>query len=196
MRIGIMGGTFDPVHYGHLITAEKVRDSFFMDQVVFVPSGNPPHKKLMDISPAEHRLAMTKLAIDGIKNFSVSSLEIDRKGYSYALDTVNEFLDIYGEMTDLWFITGTDAIAEITSWYRFPELLNKCRFIAASRPGYSENSAVLSDYHDRIVLFEETSLEISSTEIRRRIAAGESVSGMLPSSVLKYILEHKLYHYD
>lgn len=197
-KIGIMGGTFDPIHYGHIITASKVKKSFGLDEVIFVPSGNPPHKKERSITPAEHRLNMVKEAIKGIRGFSVSTMEIDRKGYSYALDTVNEFYRIYGEDTNLYFITGADAIAEIATWYRADELMQKCRFIASARPGYlfDEEHAIAEAYKSRIVLFPETNIAISSSDIRKRIGKGKSVTSMLPEEVERYIKEQHLYQED
>ncbi|MGN1011110.1 MAG: nicotinate-nucleotide adenylyltransferase [Clostridia bacterium] len=200
-KIGIMGGTFDPIHYGHIVTASKVKKSFGLDEVVFVPSGNPPHKKERKITPAEHRLNMVNRAVKSIKGFSVSTMEMDRPGYSYALDTVNGFYRLYGEDTDLYFITGADAIAEIATWHRADELMKKCRFIASARPGYhfDKEHAIAEKYKDRIVLFPETNIAVSSSDIRRRIAQGKSVTSMLPEEVEQYIREHHLYteeHHD
>ena len=200
-KIGIMGGTFDPIHYGHIVTAAKVKKGFGLDEVVFVPSGNPPHKKERVITAAKHRLNMVNLAVEGIRGFSVSTMEIDRKGYSYALDTVNGFYRLYGEDTDLYFITGADAIAEIATWHRADELMAKCRFIASARPGYhfDEEHAIAEKYKDRVVLFPETNIAVSSSEIRQRIAEGRSVTSMLPEKVEDYIREHHLYgkeHHD
>lgn len=200
-KIGIMGGTFDPIHYGHILIAAKVKKSFGLNQVVFVPSGNPPHKKERIITPAEHRLNMVKRAVQDIRGFSVSTIEIDRAGYSYALDTVNDFYRLYGKDTNLYFITGADAIAEIATWHRADELMGKCLFIASARPGYhfDEEHAIAERYKDRIVLFPETNIAISSSEIRRRIAEGKSVTSMLPEEVERYIRDHHLYmkeHHD
>lgn len=193
--IGIMGGTFDPIHLGHIITAEKVKETFCLDEVVFVPSGNPPHKKGREITAAADRLAMVRLAVEGKNGFSVSTMEIDREGYSYALDTVNAFYELYGTDIHLFFITGADAISEIMSWYKAEELLGKCEFIAASRPGYTlvPDKTIPPALQKRIHRFHETALEISSSEIRSRISQGESVSAMIPYEVETYIRDHHLY---
>ena len=194
--IGIMGGTFDPIHNGHIAIAEKVKENYRLDEVVFVPSGNPPHKKERKITSAEHRLAMVNLAIEGIEGFSVSTMEIDRKGYSYALDTVNEFYRIYGNDIDLYFITGADAIAEIATWFKADELMKKCRFIAATRPGYHIDEAyrnVAEKFENRLFLFRETAHEESSSDIRARIEENKDVTSMLPDKVARYIKEHHLY---
>lgn len=194
-KIGIMGGTFDPIHYGHIITASKVLCRYHLDEVVFVPSGNPPHKKNLRITPATDRLAMVEAAIDGHYGFSISTVEIERPGYSYALDTVNYFYEIYGDDIDLYFITGADAISEIATWYRADELMAKCRFIAAARPGYSfeKDDPTVKKYSDRIRIFAETALAISSSEIRCRVAAKEDISKLTPPSVAAYIKKHQLY---
>ena len=195
-RIGIMGGTFDPIHNGHISIAQKVKDSYHLDEVVFVPSGNPPHKKERQITDASHRLAMVKAAISEIEGFTFSTMEMDRKGYSYALDTVNEFYAIYGDDIDLYFITGADAIAEIGTWHRADELMKKCSFIAAARPGYHIDEAyrrIAEKFDHRISLFRETAHEESSSEIRRRIENGEDLGDMLPSAVADYIRTHGLY---
>ena len=163
---------------------------------MFVPSGNPPHKKERRITDASHRLAMVKAAIKDMAGFSFSTMEIDRKGYSYALDTVNEFYEIYGNDIDLYFITGADAIAEIATWHRADELMKKCSFIAAARPGYHIDEAyrnIEEKFENRLFLFEETAHNESSSEIRERIAKGCDVSAMLPQDVEHYIREHGLY---
>lgn len=194
-RIGIMGGTFDPIHFGHLVTAEKVQAAFSLNEVVFVPSGNPPHKKHRLVTEAGHRLAMVKLAVADHPGFSVSSIEIEREGYSYALDTVDEFHRIYGADTALFFITGADAILEIATWHKADELMAKCEFIAATRPGYhfDEEHVLPVAYQNRVHVFRETALAISSSQIRRLIGDDADVSKMLPESVNHYIKTHGLY---
>lgn len=194
-RIGIMGGTFDPIHFGHLVTAEKVQEAFALDEVVFVPSGNPPHKKNRLVTEAAHRLAMVKLAVENHPGFSVSAIEIEREGYSYALDTVDAFHRIYGKDTALFFITGVDAILEIATWHKADELMAKCEFIAAARPGYhfDEDHVLPIAYRERIHVFLETALAISSSRIRRLIKDGGDVAEMLPDNVNGYIKSHGLY---
>lgn len=192
-KIGIMGGVFDPIHNGHLITAEKVREAFQLDTVVFIPSGMPPHKKERKIAASEHRLKMTELAVAGKPYFTVSDMEIRREGYSYALDTVEEFYRIYGDNIDLYFITGTDAAAEIAGWHKADELMAKCRFIAAARPGYGNGTEFPAKYKDRIIPFTETALEISSSAIREKLRKGQDIAAEVPASVAEYIKTHHLY---
>ncbi|MEG1501352.1 MAG: nicotinate-nucleotide adenylyltransferase, partial [Clostridiales bacterium] len=134
-RIGLMGGTFDPIHYGHLVTAEAARYKYLLDEVIFVPSGNPPHKKERRISSADDRLMMSTLATVTNSFFSVSDLEIIRGGYSYTYDTVREFKQLYPH-SEIYFITGADAISEIITWKKVELLFDQCYFIAATRPGF------------------------------------------------------------
>ena len=199
MRIGVMGGTFDPIHLGHLVTAVAVRHRFGLHQVVFVPTGRPPHKKGEDVSSAEHRYVMTFLAVVSNPEFSVSRVEIDRPGYSYTFDTMLTLHEVYGPNCELYFITGADVMRDIHTWHRAEELLTLCHFIAASRPGYT-----LSDYiaqtdmerfrgNGRIQLLEVPAMAISSTDLRRRVRAGEPIRYLVPESVENYIHEHGLY---
>jgi len=199
MRIGVMGGTFDPIHLGHLVTAEAVRHRFGLHQVIFVPTGRPPHKKGEDVSSAEHRYVMTFLAVVGNPEFSVSRVEIDRAGYSYTFDTMLTLGEVYGPDCELYFITGADVMREICTWHRAEELLTLCHFIAASRPGYT-----LSDYmaqadmerfrgSGHIQLLEVPAMAISSTDLRRRVQVGEPIRYLVPEAVENYIHEHGLY---
>jgi nicotinate-nucleotide adenylyltransferase len=197
-RLGIMGGTFDPIHYGHLVTAETSRWKFGLDKVVFMPTGQPPHKPDRIISAAEHRYRMSLLATFNNAYFLVSRLEIDRPGYSYTIDTVKEILRQVGPHVDLFFITGADAVLEILSWKNVQELVELCTFIAANRPGFDLSEPSLSGQQPKSLIqqiktIEVPSLAISSTEIRHRIIAGHSIRYLLPESVEEYIKRHQLY---
>ncbi|ATW25469.1 nicotinate-nucleotide adenylyltransferase [Candidatus Formimonas warabiya] len=196
MAIGIMGGTFDPIHYGHLVTAEAARCGFHLDQVIFVPSGRPPHKKVQDITPTEHRYHMTALAVATNPFFHVSRVELDRPGYSYAVDTVAAFLDQYGQDIDLYFITGADAILEIITWKNVKFLMEQCRFIAATRPGFhlQEANHLPQEFLKKIIFMEVPALAISSTDIRQRVMDKRPIKYLLPEAVEQYILDNKLYH--
>lgn len=193
-RLGIMGGTFDPIHYGHLVTAEAARTRFCLDQVVFVPSGRPPHKEV-GTTDASDRMVMTQMAIVTNPGFSLSDIEARREGYSYSIDTVREFFDIYGPELELFFITGADAILSIPTWKDAADLLNMCTFIAASRPGFdlAELNKLPLAWLERIRLFEIPALAISSTDIRRRVKQGDSIKYLLPEPVEHYILRYGLY---
>ncbi len=197
-RLGIMGGTFDPIHYGHLVTAEAARDQFRLDKVVFVPSGIPPHKKDYMVTDASHRYLMTMLAVATNPFFEVSRVEIDRPGYSYAVDTVRHFCQLYGAETQFFFITGADAIMEILTWKNVDEMLTMTSFIAATRPGFSlAGDDVLNHIppyaRKRIELLEVPALAISSTDIRRRVSCHRSIKYLLPESVEQYIVQNGIY---
>lgn len=188
---GIMGGTFDPIHYGHLVTAEEVRDYFDLEEVVFVPSARPPHKIGQEISDPEHRYLMVVLATVTNPYFRVSRVEIERPGPSYSIDTVRYFKSVWGEDTEIFFITGADAFAQISHWNNPTELLSICTFVAASRPGY--RLCLESALQGRIKVIEVSALAISSSEIRRRVKRGESIKYLLPEAVENYIYKNGLY---
>ncbi|MCL2817184.1 MAG: nicotinate-nucleotide adenylyltransferase [Clostridiales bacterium] len=195
LKIGIMGGTFDPIHFGHLVTAESARCRYGLDKVIFVPSGNPPHKKERQITESAHRMKMCLLATATNGFFEVSPIEAERPGYSYAYDTVCAFGELYGEGSQLFFITGADAIMEILTWKNVGLLMEKCRFIAASRPGFRlDLSNVLEErFLSRVEFLEVPALAISSSDIRRRVRAGESIKYLLPEAAEAYIFENPLY---
>lgn len=198
-RLGLMGGTFDPIHFGHLVTAEAALETFNLDRVLFIPSGNPPHKKDYPVSDAKHRFLMTFLAVATNPYFDISTIEIQRPGYSYAIDTVKEIRQICGNDTEIFFITGADAIMEILTWKNVDKLMELCQFIAATRPG--TNLEELGNFikqlpenlRTRIHVMEIPVLAISSTDIRRRVANGKSIKYLLPESVEQYIMKNKLY---
>ncbi len=194
-RLGIMGGTFDPIHYGHLVTAEAARDCFALDEVVFVPSGRPPHKSRSQPCSPEHRAMMTLLAIITNPHFSLSRIEVDREGYSYAIDTIRSFAEQYGPDTEIFFITGADAILEIAGWYQADELFQLASFIAATRPGFDLQglNRLPEAWRQRIHSFDVPALAISSTDIRRRVAQGVSIRYLLPETVENYIIKEGLY---
>ncbi len=198
-RVGIMGGTFDPIHYGHLVTAEAARSQFGLDEVVFTPAGNPPHKKDYEVTPAEARYLMTVLAINDNPFFKVSRMELDRPGYTYTIDTLKQFSELYGENVQLFFISGADAVLDILTWKDVGDVMQYCTFIAATRPGYPREKItqklceLKKLYGKEVFPMEVTGLDISSTDIRRRIKEGLSVKYLLPDSVEKYIEKNGLY---
>jgi len=196
-RLGIMGGTFDPIHYGHLLMAEEARQAFSLDQVVFVPNGRPAHKKSYLVSSPEDRYAMTLLATDSNHFFTCSRVEIDRPGLSYAIDTVRAFRVLYPDLDALYFITGADAVLEILTWREYDKLVEECRFIAVTRPGFvleRLREIADADFLHQISFLSIPSLEISSTDIRRRVSEGRSVKYLTPDAVEAYIGQHGLYH--
>jgi nicotinate-nucleotide adenylyltransferase len=199
--VGIMGGTFDPIHYGHLVIAEGARVEYDLSEVIFIPSGMPPHKRDQTISNAEDRYRMTMLATQDNPHFSVSRVEIDRPGPSFAVDTIRTMKEMYGPDVDLYFITGADAILQILSWKDVGSLISMCHFVAATRPGYSltwlrEIIARIRERHQSdfsVQYMEVPGLMISSTDIRQRVRSGLPIRYLLPEIVESYIRTHRLY---
>ncbi|MDP3057847.1 MAG: nicotinate-nucleotide adenylyltransferase [bacterium] len=198
-RRGIMGGTFDPIHMGHLVTAEAARHAYALDQVLFVPSGHPPHKEGTKVSSPEHRYLMTFLAIANNPKFHISRIEIDRPGYSYTYDTVVAIKEQYGEGSTIYFITGADGMRDILTWHKIEELLNLCHFVAATRPGFTlENylsQDTLAKFHRRgtIHLLEVPAMAISSSALRHRVRTGLPINYLVPESVQYYVYKNHLY---
>lgn len=189
-----MGGTFNPIHHGHLVAAEIIRDEFKLKEVLFLPSGKPPHKENDEIVSPAHRWIMTMLAITSNARFSASTIEIERGGESYTRDSLLELKKIYGNGTEVYFITGADAIADISTWHRTEDLPKLAKFIAVSRPGYKLDLEKI-DFHFRksTFLMEIPALVISSTDIRNRIRQGKTIKYLVPESVEHYIYKNKLY---
>ncbi|MCD6363876.1 MAG: nicotinate-nucleotide adenylyltransferase [Synergistetes bacterium] len=195
-RIGIMGGTFDPIHYGHLIAAEEARQTFCLDKVIFIPAKIPPHKLGHRISDPEHRYRMVLLATLDNPLFEVSRIEIDRKGVSYSVDTVRELREKLGDEVELFFITGIDIVADLKSWKEPETLLKMCNFIAVSRAGYSLEilkKNLPRNFLSRINIIEIPSPPISSTDIRRRVRHRKTIKYLVPSLVESYIRKAGLY---
>jgi len=193
-RLGIMGGTFNPIHQGHLVAAEIVWDEFGLNEVVFVPSGKPPHKDNNEIASPEHRWMMTVLATIANEHFSTSPIEIHRGGESYTCDTILGLKEIYGKDTQCYFITGADAIAEISTWHKVDDLPKLAKFVAVSRPGYKLNMEKIDPrFRKCTYLVEVPALAISSTEVRRRIKRGQTIKYLVPEAVERYIYKNNLY---
>ena len=195
-RLGIMGGTFDPIHYGHLLMAEEARTAFALDRVLFVPNGRPAHKKIYAVSSPEDRYAMTLLATASNPDFSCSRLELDRPGLSYTIDTLRAVRQMYPELEALYFITGADAVLEILTWHEYDKLASECRFIAVTRPGFMlERLAEVVDkaFLDRVSFLPIPALEISSTDLRRRVRERRGLKYLTPEPVEAYIREQGLY---
>lgn len=198
-RIGVMGGTFDPIHYGHLVAAEVARAEFDLEKVIFIPVGRHPHKKQQKITVPEHRYRMTVLATSSNPGFEVSRIEIDKAGISYSSDTVRNLKKIYGEDSKIYFITGADAVLELLTWHNIKELLKLCEFIAVTRPGFDKKELeqkieeISSNYNAEIKRIEVPLLAISSTDIRDRFRNGKPIKYLLPEAVEEYIGENRLY---
>ncbi|MBR4114011.1 MAG: nicotinate-nucleotide adenylyltransferase, partial [Anaerotignum sp.] len=200
--IAIMGGTFDPIHNGHLVTAEAVRHRFKVDRVVFMPAGQPAHKANKKVTHNEHRYLMTVLATMRNENFEVSRIEIDRPGATYTIDTIEELKKICRPDVRLYFITGADAIHQIMTWKQPERLLTLCDFVAVTRPGYDraklfeDIGEIREKYASRIHYMEVPALAISSSDIREREQKGEPIKYLVPQEVEDYIHKFGLYHDD
>lgn len=192
LRIGIMGGVFDPIHIGHLFTAEEARINFCLDKVIFVPCLNPTHKRNDQVTDVRHRLKMSYLATQSNPYFEVSKIEINRSGPSYTIDTIKDFRSIFGWDAKIFFITGADAFLEIESWFKKEELLEMCQFVAATRPGYDLNK-LHSNFKKVLKIMEIPLLAISSTDIRNRIRNKLSIKYIVLEEVREYIYKNKLY---
>ena len=187
-RIGVMGGTFDPIHHGHLVAASEVAESFGLDEVVFVPTGRPWQKD--EVSPSEDRYLMTVIATASNPRFTVSRVDIDRAGLTYTIDTLRD-LQSRRPDAELFFITGADAIAQILSWREHDELWNLAHFVAVSRPGHVLNIDGLPA--GKVSRLEIPALAISSTDCRERVRRGHPVWYLVPDGVVQYIAKHHLY---
>ncbi|MFT4232747.1 MAG: nicotinate-nucleotide adenylyltransferase [Leucobacter sp.] len=187
-RIGVMGGTFDPIHHGHLVAASEVAQSFGLDEVIFVPTGHPWQKQ--HVSPGEHRYLMTVIATASNPRFTVSRVDVDREGPTYTVDTLRDLRAQFPD-DDLFFISGADAVEQIVSWKDVDQLWDLAHFIAVTRPGHELSLSGLSDEH--VSLLEVPALAISSTDCRERVARGYPVWYLVPDGVVQYIAKHRLY---
>ena len=194
-RLGVMGGTFDPIHFGHLVTAEEALAQFRLDEVVFVPTGRPWMKEHEVVSSSEDRYLMTVIATASNPRFSVSRIEVDREGPTYAVETLRALRDEQGAGTDIFFITGADAVVEILHWKDPDELFELAHFIAATRPGYDLTNldAETLGSPRRVETMHIPALAISSTDVRRRIAEGRPIRYLVPEGVKSYIEKAELY---
>ncbi|MGY5764777.1 nicotinate-nucleotide adenylyltransferase [Brachybacterium sp. DNPG3] len=189
-RIGVMGGTFDPIHHGHLVAASEVQSVFALDEVVFVPTGRPWQKADRSISDAEHRYLMTVVATAANPVFTVSRVDIDRPGATYTIDTLRDLVAHYGD-ADLFFITGADALQSILTWKDNQEIFELAHFIGVTRPGHVLDTSGLPD--DGVTLIEVPAMAISSTDCRTRVGAGAPVWYLVPDGVVQYINKYALY---
>ena len=199
-RLGIMGGTFDPIHIGHLACAEQVRDAFGLDAVVFVPTGTPVFKRDKDVSSAAHRLEMCRLATASNPSFDVSDVEIARGGDTYTVDTLRQLRSHYPANVELYFITGADAMLTIVKWRESAAIAELAHLVAVTRPGYELTDAdkrSIADHADFDVRYLEiTALAISSSDLRKRVAQGRSIRYLTPPEVRAYIYDSGLYRQE
>ena len=214
VRIGILGGTLDPIHFGHLDSALAAREALALDRVVIIPSRIPPHRSTQPIASAYHRFAMAALAVNGVEGLSVSDVELQAPGPSYTANTLMHYREGLGlQASQIFFITGADAFAEIETWRRYPEVLDLAHFVAVSRPGTPVGSLRqqlpalkarmrlprrrsdldVATGKTSIFLVDAPTSDVSSTEIRRRLRSAESLAGLVPDLVERHIHQHGLY---
>ncbi len=198
MKIGVLGGTFDPVHRGHILVAEETRARLNLAEVLFVPAGQPWLKEGSLISAAEHRVQMVRLAIAAYPYCKLSTLEIERAGASYTVDTITALQAQLGAGDELFFIMGWDALAQLPRWREPSRLITMCQLVAVPRPGYpcpdlNSLEAVIPGLSRRLILLEKPEVDIGATEIRSRVARGLSIRHLVPEAVDDYIKKHKLY---
>jgi nicotinate-nucleotide adenylyltransferase len=198
MRIGILGGTFDPVHDGHLAIAGEVKEYLNLNEVRFLPAGQPWMKSDRTITPAVHRVEMLRLALASRPDFKLSTMEIEYEGPSYSVDTLAQMKAGVSEPIDWYFIIGWDNLAKMPQWKEPLRLIQMCFLVAVPRPGYDQpNMKILEKaipgISKKVILMNKPRLDISATEIRKRVAEGTSIAGMVPPAVERYIAEHGLY---
>lgn len=190
-RIGVMGGTFDPIHHGHLVAASEVAHRFALDQIVFAPTGQPWHKSAAPGASPEDRYLMTVLATSGDARFEVTRVDVERPGPTYTIDTLTDLRRALPEATECFFITGADALQEISSWHRTDDLVAMAHLIGVTRPGHALQAPNLPA--DRWTLLEIPAMAISSTDIRRRVRQGAPIEYLVPWSVAAFIAKRGLY---
>ncbi len=198
MKIGVLGGTFDPIHKGHIVVAEEVRARLDLAEVLFVPAGQPWLKADNDILAAEHRVQMVRLAIAGVSYFKLSTVEIDRDGPTYTVDTIVELQAQFGAGDELFFILGWDNLAQLPQWREPVRLVEMCHLVAVPRPDYSlpdlkPLEAVIPGLAQSLILLDKPEVDINATVIRDRVIQGLSIDHLVPEPVAAYIRQHQLY---
>lgn len=192
-RVGVMGGTFDPIHNGHLVAASEVADLFALDEVVFVPTGQPWQKEDREVTAVEHRYLMTVIATAANPRFTVSRVDIDRPGPTYTVDTLQDLHKHYPQ-AELYFITGADALAKILTWRDWEKMFDYAHFVGVTRPGYTLGNEVLPEkFQKSVSLLEIPAMAISSSDCRERAARRRPVWYLVPDGVVQYIAKHRLY---
>jgi len=193
-RLGVMGGTFDPIHHGHLVAASEVASRFDLDEVVFVPTGQPWQKADRQVSAAEDRYLMTVIATASNPRFSVSRVDIDRPGVTYTVDTLTDVRAERGEDVDLFFITGADALTQILTWHKVEKLFDLAHFVGCTRPGVDLDTTVIDQLpEERVTVLEIPALAISSTTCRTRVLEQDPIWYLVPDGIVQYIAKRGLY---
>lgn len=196
-KIGVIGGTFDPIHYGHLAAAEEARARVGLDKVTFVVARLPPHKLDEEVTPVQHRLAMVRLGIASNPFFEISTVDMERPGPSYTVDTISMLREQWGEDSQVFFIMGLDSLAEMPTWHQPERLIQLCRLVAVTRPGIEVDLPALErlipGLSARLEIIDMPEVEISSSDLRRRVREGLPIKYQVPEEVERYIREHRLY---
>lgn len=198
MKIGILGGTFDPVHRGHLLIAEEARKALGIEEIVMVPAGQPPFKSSEPVTLSKHRLEMLRLAITGREHLWISGVEMERPGPSYTVDTIAEFQEKYRDEGELFFIIGWDSLSQIAEWRDPSRLISMCRLVAVARPGcerpdLQKLEASVPGITKRVSWLDKPQIDISASAVRDKVARGEAIDNLVPKAVAEYIREHGLY---
>ena len=195
-RLGVLGGTFDPIHYGHLQIAEQALNQFHLSRVLFIPAGDPPHKLNDPVTDARDRYAMTVLATASHPRFEVSTIELDRSGRSYTVDTLSQLHETYGQGTEIYFILGADAVLELHTWKNPARVITLCEILVSNRPGFDladVRAVPVAGLAERVELLDGIQNQVSSTVIRSRASRGESIRYLTPDGVADYISKRGLY---
>lgn len=196
-RVGILGGTFDPPHIGHLVIAQEALTRLELVQVIFAPTRQPPHKRIEDVTPIEHRLAMVRLAIATNPRFTLSRVDVDREGPTYTVDTLRLLRRQLGENVELYFMMGMDSLANILTWRTPEQLIRLCRLVVFNRPGFSANLDELGEklpgLRERVVILPSPALDIAASELQQRVRAGLPIAHLVPDAVAAYIAANRLY---
>jgi len=196
--VGVLGGTFDPVHTGHLVVAREIRDGLNLGKVLFIPAGEPYFKTAEMVTPAEHRLKMVKLATEGEDDFIASDMEIRRSGLSYTVDTMVELKEKAGQEGDIYFILGWDNLIDLPRWHQPEKLISLCKLVAVPRVGYpppdlKKLEATIPGISKRVLMFDKPQIDICASVIRQRVAEGLSIEHLVPKKVAEYIRKEGLY---
>jgi nicotinate-nucleotide adenylyltransferase len=196
-RIGVIGGTFDPIHYGHLAAAEEARVRVKLEKVLFVVALLPPHKLDEEVTPVEHRLAMVRLGIASNPHFEISCVDVDRPGPSYTVDTISILQEQWGPDTELFFVMGLDSLVEVPTWHQPERLIRLCHLVAVSRPRFEVDmrqlEASVPGISSRVEIIDMPEVDISSSDLQRRVKEGLPIKYQVPEEVERYIIEHHLY---
>ena len=196
-RIGVIGGTFDPIHYGHLAAAEEARVRVNLEKVLFSVAGLPPHKLDEEVTPAEHRLAMVQLGIFSNPDFELSRVDVDRSGPSYTVDTISILQEQWGQGAEMFFILGLDSLVEVPTWHQPERLIQLCHLVAVARPGFEVDMRQLEDsvpgISSRVEIIGMPEVDISSSDLQRRVREGLPIRYQVPEEVERHIREHRLY---